>query len=73
MLQNMRNIMGLTEETSNNLATSTAQLAVQMGIQPQKMFAQLSNLSADVVKHFGGSTKQLYKTLIFANRLNLTM
>ncbi len=73
MLQNMRNIMGLTEGTSNNLATATAQLAVQMGIQPQKMFAQLSNLSADVVKHFGGSTKQLYKTLIFANRLNLTM
>ena len=73
MLQNMRHIMGLTEGTSNNLATSTAQLAVQMGIQPQKMFAQLSNLSADVVKHFGGSTKQLYKTLIFANRLNLTM
>lgn len=73
MLQNMRYIMGLTEGTSNNLATATAQLAVQMGIQPQKMFAQLSNLSADVVKHFGGSTKQLYKTLIFANRLNLTM
>ncbi|MFA7143393.1 MAG: hypothetical protein WC175_05420 [Candidatus Dojkabacteria bacterium] len=73
MLQNMRHIMGLTEGTSNNLATATAQLAVQMGIQPQKMFAQLSNLSGDVVKHFGGSTKQLYKTLIFANRLNLTM
>jgi len=34
----MRNIMGMTEKASNNLATATAQLAVQMGIQPQKMF-----------------------------------
>ncbi len=73
MLQNMRNIMGMTEKASNNLATATAQLAVQMGIQPQKMFQQLANLSGDVVKHFGGSRKQLMKALSFATRLNLTI
>ncbi len=73
MLQNMRNIMGMTQETSNNLATATAQLAVQIGIQPQKMFQQLSNLSGDVVKHFGGTRKQLMKALTFAIKLNLTI
>ena len=73
MLQNMRNIFGMTQATSNNMATITAQMAVQMGIQPQKIFTQLANLSGTVLKYFGGSTKQLYKTLIFANKLNLTM
>lgn len=73
MLQNMRNIFGMSQATSNNLATVTAQWAVQRGMQPQKIFTQLANLSGETLIHLGGSTKHMMKTLMFANRLNLTM
>jgi len=73
MLQNMRYNYGMTEESSNKLATMVAQFAVMHKIQPTKIFEEMANLSSQVLTYFGDSPEHLVKSLFFARKLNLTI
>lgn len=73
MLQNMRYIMGTTQQASNSMAKFVGNIAVALKIQPQKMMSQLANFSQDVAMYMGRNLDHLKQNLIYAKKLNMTM
>ena len=72
-MRNIMNMSGVSSEVALNLQAGAIHLSEAAGVAPAEVMADIAKSAGAASKYFGGNTKEMIKTAIYARRLGLEM